>query len=810
MTTATQTGPATARRADAGHPRRYLILALLATLALLAAAASALVLLLHQDQQLQRQQQAVELTAPAAQLIQYQLQRSQTQLAVLTAHPALRGGPLTPEQLAPLAAQLTAGLVDSQVHLVSLQETRPRQELSFTARDLLQKARKGATAPVLMPGVPLRVLVAGPSNDGNALVLLEQDLTALVAQLQRLEWGGGGVTLSLRSDNRPLLGFGQRSGEPLYQLPLAGDFMLSYLAPATTPGLLSTPALWIMAVLALLLMLVLYLTLRAQAGGVQKDTAAVAHRLRTGQQPPRHRFRFKTLAALDQLLQDDLAERRRRRDSEPAITNSEPPRTAAMVELAPEVEELDAPTAAPPADSRITLDPRLFGRHSLRGPVQEQFTADAAEALGRAIGSAAIDAGQQRVVVARDVRASSPALSEALVRGLTASGRDVIDLGMVPLPVLYHAVQVLDTQTGVMVTGGHSAASVNGLKVILAGELLQAEALAALGQRWASGALSEGTGSVSRSDLQERYLRAVVDDVALARPLKVVVDPGNGAAAALAVALYSALHCEVIALNAEPDPQFPQHHPDPARPENLQALAEAVRAHGADLGLALDLDGDRLGVVSANGDIIWADRVLMLFARDLLSRTPGADILFDVRCSRELVKLVSRMGGRPMMCPTGPAGVIRRLRDTGARLGGEQSGHFYFADRWHGMDDALYAGARLLELLAQEHVGTDDVFARLRTGPATPELRIAVPDGSAAARVAALASQPNLFADATVSTVDGLRVDFEDGWVSLRASTTEAALGIRLEGRDNAALERISARFRTLLQQQDSTLTLPF
>ncbi|MCK5875206.1 MAG: phosphomannomutase/phosphoglucomutase [Alcanivoracaceae bacterium] len=462
-----------------------------------------------------------------------------------------------------------------------------------------------------------------------------------------------------------------------------------------------------------------------------------------------------------------------------------------------------------PAVKGEQLPESIFREYDIRGIVGETLTADTVELLGRAIGTEALQAGQQTVIVGRDGRLHSPELAEALIRGLTKSGRDVIDIGPAPTPVLYYAAKVLDSQSGVSLTGSHNPANHNGLKIVIDGVTLTGERIRGLRERIARGELASGEGKVRRQDVSGRYIDEIARDIVLARPMKVAVDCGNGIAGPVVERLFSVLGCEIIPLHMNVDGNFPAHHPDTSKPENYRDLIAAVKQQGADIGIAFDGDGDRLGVVTPTGEIIWPDRLMMLFARDLLSRMPGADIIFDVKCSRELARVISQNGGRPLMWRTGHSLIKAKLKETGAPLAGEMSGHIFFADRWHGFDDGAYAAARLLEILSLESGDADQVFSQLRTGVTTPEINIPSTDKAKFAVVEKLKAQADSFGG-SASTIDGLRVDFEDGWGLLRASNTTAVLVARFEGRDQAALDRIATLFREQLQAIDPSLKLSF
>ncbi|MFW6346413.1 MAG: phosphomannomutase/phosphoglucomutase, partial [Halomonas sp.] len=354
-------------------------------------------------------------------------------------------------------------------------------------------------------------------------------------------------------------------------------------------------------------------------------------------------------------------------------------------------------------DSRQAVPASIFRAYDIRGIVDDTLTEASVEAIGRAIGSEAAARGESTVVVARDGRLSGPRLQAALIRGLNAAGRDVIDIGMVPTPVLYFATHVLDgTASGVMVTGSHNPPDYNGFKIVLGGETLSGDAITALHTRIATGDLTEGQGSVRQVDVRDAYLARILADVRLARPLKAVVDCGNGVAGELGPQLVEKLGAETLPLFAEIDGTFPNHHPDPGKPENLQDLIQAVQESGADIGLAFDGDGDRLGVITPAGKLIYPDHLLMAFAEDMLSRNPGARVIFDVKCTGNLTRVIEEAGGEPEMWRTGHSLIKARMKETGAALAGEMSGHIFFKERWYGFDDGLYGAARLLEILSRQ------------------------------------------------------------------------------------------------------------
>ncbi|MBB5319733.1 phosphomannomutase/phosphoglucomutase [Marinobacter oulmenensis] len=467
----------------------------------------------------------------------------------------------------------------------------------------------------------------------------------------------------------------------------------------------------------------------------------------------------------------------------------------------PEVAEVEVPA--------VEVSPEIFRAYDIRGIVGQTLSPEVVETVGRAIGSEAVQRGVASLCIGYDGRHSSPELSEALARGVMAAGCDVIHIGAVPTPVLYFATHHLATGSGVMVTGSHNPANYNGLKIMLGGETLSGEAIQKLYQRIQTGDFSQGQGSESREDVRRAYLDRIVGDIAVAAPLRVVVDAGNGIAGELGPMLIEELGCEVTPLYCEVDGDFPNHHPDPGKPDNLQDLIAKVQETGADIGLAFDGDGDRLGVVTNSGKIIWPDRLLMLFARDVVSRNPGADVIYDVKCSRRLAGVVSEAGGRPIMWKTGHSLMKAKMKETGALLAGEMSGHVFFSERWYGFDDGLYTAARLLEILGIEDRDSDDVFADFPEDISTPELNVDVTESDKFAIIDRLAQQGD-FGEGNISTIDGIRVDYTDGWGLCRASNTTPVLVLRFEAESDAALERIKAVFREQLQKAAPDLVADF
>ena len=413
------------------------------------------------------------------------------------------------------------------------------------------------------------------------------------------------------------------------------------------------------------------------------------------------------------------------------------------------------------------------------------------------------------VAVARDGRLSGPQLAEQLIQGLLDCGCQVTDVGMVPTPVLYYAANVLAGKSGVMLTGSHNPPNYNGFKIVIAGDTLANEQIQALKARIDNNDLASGVGTVEQVDVLERYFKQIRDDIAMAKPMRVVVDCGNGVAGVIAPQLIEALGCSVIPLYCEVDGNFPNHHPDPGKPENLADLIAKVKSEKADIGLAFDGDGDRVGVVTNTGTVVYPDRLLMLFAKDVVSRNPGADIIFDVKCTRRLTPLISGYGGRPVMWKTGHSLIKKKMKETGALLAGEMSGHIFFKERWFGFDDGIYAAARLLEILSQDRRDAEHVFSAFPNDIATPEINIQVTEQSKFSIIERL-QRDGVWGEGNITNLDGVRVDYPKGWGLVRASNTTPVLVLRFEAETEEELERIKEVFRAQLYSTVPDLDLPF
>jgi len=457
----------------------------------------------------------------------------------------------------------------------------------------------------------------------------------------------------------------------------------------------------------------------------------------------------------------------------------------------------------------MDISSSIFKAYDIRGIVEKELTPEVVKLIGMAIGSESITQGERGIVVGRDGRLTGPMLSESLISGLIESGCHVVDIGMVPTPLVYFATYTKGASSGVMVTGSHNPPEYNGFKIMIAGETLAADKIQNLYSRIVNQEFSSGSGSSTSINIDQDYMDTIKSDIVLERELNIVVDCGNGIAGNIAPKLFESLGANVTKLFCLVDGRFPNHHPDPSNPKNLKDLIKEVIDTGADLGLAFDGDGDRLGLVDNNGNVIWADRQMILYSRDVLSRKPGAKIIFDVKCSSLLPKDISEHGGEPIMSRTGHSFIKNKLKETDAELGGEMSGHIFFKDRWYGFDDALYTAARLLEIISKTDKTCAEIFAELPSSVSTPEINIHF-DKQGQQYDAMDALYKNVdFPGAEINTLDGVRVDYENCWGLVRASNTTPCLVLRFEGRDKEALNSIKSQFKDWLETNNiSTKTL--
>jgi phosphomannomutase/phosphoglucomutase len=443
----------------------------------------------------------------------------------------------------------------------------------------------------------------------------------------------------------------------------------------------------------------------------------------------------------------------------------------------------------------------IFKAYDIRGIVENELTPEVVKLIGLAIGSESIAKGERGIVVGRDGRLTGETLSEALITGLIESGCHVVDIGMVPTPLVYFATYTKGATSGVMITGSHNPPEYNGLKIMIAGETLSADRIEALYARIIDEDFSYGAGSSISINIDQDYIDKIKSDIKLAKKLNIVVDCGNGIAGDIAPKLFESLGANVTKLFCLVDGSFPNHHPDPSKPENLKDLINEVLDTGADLGLAFDGDGDRLGLIDNKGKVIWADRQMILYARDVISRNSGAKIIYDVKCSSLLPQEISKHGGEPIMSRTGHSFIKNKIKETGAELGGEMSGHIFFNERWFGFDDALYTGARLLEIISKNDDSCAEIFAKLPDRVNTPEINIHFNEHGEQHDAVSKLSKDIDFPGSKINTIDGIRVDYENGWGLVRASNTTPCLVLRFEANDKEILENIKAKFRTWLKR---------
>ena len=458
----------------------------------------------------------------------------------------------------------------------------------------------------------------------------------------------------------------------------------------------------------------------------------------------------------------------------------------------------------------MLISPQIFRAYDIRGIVDQTLTEDAVYNIGRAIGSKVLALKGSSVVVGRDGRLSGVRLAKKLIAGVMATGCHVVDVGEVPTPCLYFASYDLNINSAIMLTGSHNPPNYNGLKIIIDGTTIYGAAIQELYDKIVNQQYAHGQGEYKTLDITLKYINTIAQGLNINKKLKIVVDCGNGVPGSIVPKLYQELGCEIISMYCEVDGNFPNHHPDPSDPHNLQDLIKAVSDNNADLGLAFDGDGDRLGIVDNTGKVIWPDRLLMLFAQELLGRKPGATIIYDVKCSRDVAAVIEKAGGKPLMWNTGHSLIKAKMRETGALLAAEMSGHIFFKDRWFGFDDALYTGARLIEILADSSKASAEIFAQLPEMISTPELSIEVEEAEKFTIMQRLIATAKFNSPHKIVTIDGMRVEFSEGWGLVRPSNTTPKLVVRFEALTTAILREIQDQFRRELLQVAPRLAIPF
>lgn len=711
---------------------------------------------------------------------------------------------------------------------VALDEDPP---LSFAGLEMIRRAEEGASPQpeaLRLEGRGLAMVnVARPVVDQEVdadrvlgTVFLTFDTSVIAEILRDLDTNRSGLTLNQTVGGQRLpfldLGISEDTGTAT-RLELAhSGWQLRYRSTRAEP----LPLSWLDLAPGLALMLIgtligILLGYRRLSTTLRDDLTALvdgtSDMLDSGNAVEPRRIVLEPVADADTALRLAVAGTLRKAHASTQTLAAQPGAAQPGAGTTPEPATASAPDdfleITDEHDAEAMPSAEIFRAYDIRGIVGDTLNEDIAFQIGRAIGSEAADAGETQIVVAADGRHSSPALKGRLSDGIMASGVDVLDIGELPTPILYYATHVTGSTSGVMVTGSHNPPEYNGFKVVIAGETLAGDRITALRERIVAGKLRDGSGLLEQRDLIPEYIDRITSDVTLAQPLKVVVDCGNGIAGRVAPSLLEALGCEVLPLYCDVDGDFPNHHPDPADPDNLKDLITVVKAEGADLGLAFDGDGDRLGVVTERGEIIWPDRLLMLFCRDIVGRNPGADVIFDVKCSRHLNSLIAEYGGRPIMWRTGHSHLKAKMKETQALIGGEFSGHICFGERWYGFDDGLYSAARLLEILAAEGASAGELFDEFPNPPSTPELKIKTTEDAKFKIIEALARGTG-FEGGDLTTIDGVRVDYPEGWGLIRASNTSPTLTLRFEADDDAALTEIQQRFESALQRVDPGLKL--
>jgi phosphomannomutase/phosphoglucomutase len=710
--------------------------------------------------------------------------------------------------------------------------------LSYACLDMLDRSRKGeaTNVEVHLPGnqqqhIDIVRNISGDDTSSLGSLLVSIPVQTLKELIRVMPIGSGYMELQQTNEKGQVTALASRGnnelrrGSPGMQMPIRKSSWKIAYWPATASGNIfsnSNLVYWGVVVgVWLLLSIFIFILYRRLNKALLKDQVQVIKLVKDIQQGELARNYPVSLknfqGAFEQLrmIAGQPFERPAATDSKLEV-EAEP--EAAPAESTPE-EDIVGISFASSSDalevrelgdeSQANLPASIFRAYDIRGIAGKTLTPQIVRLIGRALGSEAQERGQQKIVVARDGRLSGDELAIALARGLQEAGRDVIDIGRVPTPVLYFASHYLGNGSGVMLTGSHNPPEYNGLKMLLRGETLHGDAILGLRKRIEEGRLISGEGSVQDIDVAPSYIERITSDVRLERPLKIVIDCGNGVAGEIAPQLYRALGCEVIEMYCDVDGTFPNHHPDPSKPENLIPLTRAVTENQADLGMAFDGDGDRLGVIDSSGKIIWPDRYLMLLATDVLIRQPGAMIIYDVKCTRALEQIITENGGQPLMWKTGHSYIKAKMIETGAQLAGEMSGHIFFKERWFGFDDALYAGARLLEILSGDHRESHQIFGDLPESVSTPELHVKLEEGEHFKLMEALKKSAK-FPGARLITIDGLRVEFDDGWGLVRASNTTPSLVLRFEADNASALQQIQDHFRTQLLSIDPGLDLPF
>jgi len=689
---------------------------------------------------------------------------------------------------------------------------------TFAALNSLRQAKKKGSAPisVLRPGSnDARMLVVHSINDSAGEVVGVLAIVfklSFINQLLPNEYGLSGYIELLQGTQQqmlPILKVGdknaKRAGQAILQRDLANSYWRLEYWPAKSQN---SPFSWLLAGVVIMILLMLWIIREMWSSHLLKHDINIVRIQLADFKEEKMKTKYPVAIGVFQNIVDDI--QTMGRDN----TQAKPRKKATAEAISKKLATTDAVGTgliAENIEEALVVDSAIFKAYDIRGIVGEALNEDVVRIIGQAIGSEALEQGQQSLVVGRDGRLSSNSLSNALMEGLLSTGCDVIDLGQVPTPLMYFASEHLAIHSGVMVTGSHNPAQYNGLKIVLAGTALAGEAIQKLYQRIEQGDFKNGRGSKSGASVEDEYIARIVSDVRISRPVNVVIDCGNGVAGNIAPKLLTAIGCNVIELYCEVDGNFPNHPPNPSDPENLQDLMAAVKANEAELGLAFDGDGDRLIVVDAKGIPVWPDRIMMMFAQDVLSREPGAVVIYDVKSTNLLGEAISRAGGEALMWLSGHSNIKNKMQETGAQLAGEMSGHIFFKERWFGFDDGLYSACRLLELLASDPLQRTptEVFTALPNRINTPEILVEMADDEGRELVAKLLEE-GVFPEAQLTTIDGLRADYSNGWGLIRSSNTMPGLTLRFEADTAEVLQDIQQQFKQQILQIKPTLKLLF
>ncbi len=758
----------------------------------------------------QSEQSITQLSAIASQL-QELVQDPQLQALALQ---ALQPGQDTTDTLA-FAKSRISEVQDVQVYGPELESLEPREmgDNGFALLDMLTQASEGVTPPLQIHGSlkpPMLVEVAALKQDEQLmgfLVLLTDP--AFVLDRFTPDVSGSYLTLTQHNGRQPptelkKMGSANRTELSPQRIPVSGTLFRLEMPMAAYTNFLGTGTLLLMLAIGILLMLATVFFYKKNRSW---ELERIARKLAANEEAYQTRLQMQEELGSDKAPEVPAGTA----SDKPGDTASEKTTPAALPEPPPMRLRYDLADRISTRGSSqaVELKPEIFRAYDIRGIVGKTLDAGIASMVGKVLGSMALEKNAGPVVVARDGRLSGPDLMQGMIEGITSTGCDVLDIGMVPTGVLYYAAFEHAKGTGVMITGSHNPPDYNGLKIMLAGDTLFGAQIKEIYLRITRNEVQSGEGKVEKKDVVGEYRQRIAGDIQLERPLRVVIDCGNGVGGVCAADVLRDIGAEVLPLFDEVDGTFPNHHPDPSDPHNLKDLIESVRLMNADIGLALDGDADRLGVVTLGGNIIYPDRVMMLLAMDVLDRVPGATIVYDVKCTGHLPKVIEKAGGKAVMYKTGHSLIKAYMKEIGSPFAGEMSGHFFFGERWYGVDDGIYAAARLLEILAGTDNPPEAILNSLPSSYSTPELKVEMSEGENHAFMDAMQAEAR-FEGAKVSTIDGVRADFPDGWGLVRASNTTPILVVRFDGETEAALERIKNVFRARMLAINPDLELPF